>query len=113
MILYFHSHSKKLAVSVLKYFLIVNNQQSLIINNQAALHRKVISAQTNQSASAVRICLLVSTSNIQELGKPLFEKCWLYMGIAQIALDPPPLCQTGKCGKKVPQIILARLYTAP
>ena len=35
------------------------------------------------------------------LGKPLFEICWFYMGIAQIALDPPsPLCQTGKCGKK-------------
>ena len=28
------------------------------------------------------------------------------MGIAQIALDPP-LCQTGKHGKKVPQTILA------
>ena len=25
------------------------------------------------------------------LGKPLFEMCWFYMGIAQIALDPPPL----------------------
>ena len=24
------------------------------------------------------------------LGKPLFEMCWFYMGIAQIALDPPP-----------------------
>ena len=24
-------------------------------------------------------------------GKPLFEMCWFYMGIAQIALDPPPL----------------------
>ena len=56
--------------------------------------------------------------------------CCFYMGIAQIALDPP-LCQTGKrgkkvpqtilaspytprqCGKKVPQIILASLYTPP
>ena len=60
-----------------------------------------------------------------------FEMFWLYMGIAQIALDPPPLCQTGKCGKKcpkpswqaltppskvgknVPQAILASLYTPP
>ena len=24
-------------------------------------------------------------------GKPPFEMCWLCMGIAQIALDPPPL----------------------
>ena len=32
------------------------------------------------------------------------------MGIAQIAsFRPPPLCQTGKHGKKVPQIILTRL----
>ena len=23
-------------------------------------------------------------------GKPLFEMCWFYMGIAQIALDHPP-----------------------
>ena len=28
-------------------------------------------------------------------GKPLFEMCWFYMGIAQIALDPPPPFQTG------------------
>ena len=26
--------------------------------------------------------------------------CWFYMGIAKIALDPPPLCQTGKHGEK-------------
>ena len=63
------------------------------------------------------------------LGKPLLEMRWFYMGIAQIALDPPPsLCQTGKrkksvpnhpgkplhpeqSGKKVPQTILASLYT--
>ena len=38
--------------------------------------------------------------------------CWFYMGIAQIALDPP-LCQTGKRGKKVPQTILASLNTPP
>ena len=28
------------------------------------------------------------------LRKPLFEIWWFYMGIAQIALDPPTLCQT-------------------
>ena len=33
------------------------------------------------------------------------------MGIAQIALDPPTLCQTCKRGKKVPQTILASPYT--
>ena len=37
---------------------------------------------------------------------------WFYMGIACLALDPPPLCQTGKLGrKKVPQTILASPYT--
>ena len=30
----------------------------------------------------------------------LFEMCCIHMGIAQIALDPPPLFQTGKRGKK-------------
>ena len=30
---------------------------------------------------------LASKSGIK--GKPLFEMCWFYMGIAQIALDPP------------------------
>ena len=38
--------------------------------------------------------------------------CWFNMGTAQIALDPP-LCQTGKRGKKGPQTILASLYTPP
>ena len=33
------------------------------------------------------------------------------MGIAKIALDPPPLCQTGKRGKKGLQTILASPYT--
>ena len=37
------------------------------------------------------------------LGKALFEMCWFYMGIAQIALDPPTLCETGKPGKKRPK----------
>ena len=48
-----------------------------------------------------------------ELEKPLFEMCWFYMGIAQIALDPQPLCQPGKRGKKVPQTILASPYAPP
>ena len=66
------------------------------------------------------------------LEKPLFEMCWFYVGIAQIALDPPsPLSngqtwkkyvpQTilaspytpGQSGKKVPRTILASLYTPP
>ena len=33
------------------------------------------------------------------------------MGIAQIALDPPPLWHMGKHGKKVPQTILTIPYT--
>ena len=39
----------------------------------------------------------ITIGNVCCLGKPLCEMCWFYMGIAQIALDPPhPLCQTGK-----------------
>ena len=68
----------------------------------------------------------------RSLGKPLFEMCWFCMGIAQIALDPLPptikqanvekkclkpswqaLTPLGKRGKKVPQTILASLYTSP
>ena len=30
----------------------------------------------------------------------IFEMSWFYMGIAQIALEPPPLCQTDKYRKK-------------
>ena len=37
--------------------------------------------------------------NVFEYGKPLFDLCWFFMGIAQIALDLP-LCQTGKCEKE-------------
>ena len=45
-------------------------------------------------------------------GKPLFEMCWFHMGIAQIALDQPPTpLSNGQNGKKVPQTILASLYT--
>ena len=66
------------------------------------------------------------------LGKLLFEMCWYYVGIAQIALDPPSppvkranvekkcpkpswqaLTPLGKRGKKVPQTILTSLYTPP
>ena len=43
---------------------------------------------------------------IEWLGKPLFEMCWFYMGNAQIALDPPALCETGK----VPQTILVTTH---
>ena len=45
------------------------------------------------------------------LGKPLFEMFGFYVGISQIALESPPLCQMGERGKKVPQTILASLYT--
>ena len=37
---------------------------------------------------------------------------WFYVGIAQIALDPPPL-SNGQMWKKVPQTILASLYIHP
>ena len=50
------------------------------------------------------------TSPWAGLGQPLFEMCWVYMAIAQIAQDPP-LCQTDKRGKKVFQTILASPYT--
>ena len=50
------------------------------------------------------------TSPWAGLGQPLFEMCWVYMAIAQIAQDPPPLCQTDKRGKKVFQTMLASPY---
>ena len=53
------------------------------------------------------------TSPWAGLGQPLFEMCWVYMAIAQIAQDPLPLCQTDKCGKKVSQTILGSLYSPP
>ena len=34
------------------------------------------------------------------LGKPLFEMFGFYVGISQIALESPPLCQMGERGKK-------------
>ena len=46
-------------------------------------------------------------------GKPLIEMCWFYMGIVLIALGLAYICQTGKCGKKVSQTILASPYTPP
>ena len=45
------------------------------------------------------------------LGKPLFEMCWFYMGIAQIALDPPPSVRQTNEEEKVPQTIQASPYT--
>ena len=50
------------------------------------------------------------TSPWPGLGQPLFEMCWVYMAIAQIAQDPAPLCQMDKRGKKVFQTILASPY---
>ena len=43
------------------------------------------------------------------IGKPLFEMCWFYMGIAQIALDRPrlPSFKRANVEEKVPQTILA------
>ena len=63
------------------------------------------------------------TSPWAGLGQPLFEMCWVYMAIAQIAQDPPsvkrtnveksvpnhpgkPLHPWATWGKKVPQTIL-------
>ena len=39
------------------------------------------------------------------LGKPLFEMCWFYMGIAQIALEPPlpPSVKRANVEKKCPK----------
>ena len=37
--------------------------------------------------------------------------CWFYMGIAQIALDPPPSVKRANLEKEVPQTILTSLYT--
>ena len=33
-------------------------------------------------------------------GSPLFEMCWFYMGIAQIALDPRPSIKQANVEKK-------------
>ena len=40
------------------------------------------------------------TSPWPGLGQPLFEMCWVYMAIAQIAQDPP-LCQMDKRARLV------------
>ena len=45
------------------------------------------------------------TSPWAGLGQPLFEMCWVYMAIAQIAQDPPSVKQAN--GEKVLQTILA------
>jgi len=42
------------------------------------------------------------TSPWAGLGQPLFEMCWVYMAIAQIAQDPPSVKRTNvekKCSK--------------
>ena len=67
----------------------------------------------NDDVACVRRIYLETAqlSGFETLEKPLFEMCWFYMSIAQIALEPPPLCQKGKRGKKVPQTILASSYT--
>ena len=49
------------------------------------------------------------TSPWAGLGQPLFEMCWVYMAIAQIAQDPPPDKRTN-VEKKVFQTILASPY---
>ena len=38
--------------------------------------------------------------------------CWFYMGIAQTALDPLPSVKRANVETKVPQTILASLYSA-
>ena len=37
-----------------------------------------------------------------ELGKPLFEMCWFYVGLTQIALDTPPSVKWANKKKSVP-----------
>ena len=41
------------------------------------------------------------------LGKPLFEMCWYYVGIAQVALDPSPPLSNGQTWKRSAPAILA------
>ena len=53
------------------------------------------------------------TEDVRGSGKPLFEMCWFYMGIVQIALDPTPPVKRANMGKKCAQTILASLYTPP
>ena len=71
------------------------------------------------------------TSPWPGLGQPLFEMCWVYMAIAQIAQGPPPLSNGQTWKKSVPnhpgkplhpranlckkmlQTIIASLYTSP
>ena len=46
------------------------------------------------------------------LGKPLFQMCWFYMGIAQIALDPS-LSNRQMWGKSAPNYPGKPLYPPP
>ena len=43
------------------------------------------------------------------LGKPQFEKCRVYLGIAQIAIAPPPRTQTGTLGHFIFGLISANM----
>ena len=46
------------------------------------------------------------------LGKPLFEMCWYYVGIAQVALDPSPPLSNGQTWKRsAPAILASPPYT--
>ena len=53
------------------------------------------------SKQSISYLLHPDTALIFELGKPLFEMCWFYMGIAQIALDPAPPLSNGQTRKKL------------
>ena len=70
------------------------------------------------------------TSPWPGLGQPLFEMCWVYMAIAQIAQGPPsvkrtnmeksvpnhpgkPLHPRANLCKKMLQTIIASLFTSP
>ena len=53
------------------------------------------------------------TSPWAGLGQPLFEMCWVYMAIAQIAQDPPSVKRTNvekKCSKPSWQALTSRAY---
>ena len=50
-------------------------------------------AQRSSSSASIILC---------PLGKPLFEKCWCYMGIAQNVFRPPPLSNRQTWKKSAP-----------
>ena len=56
--------------------------------------------------------ILFDAIESRKIGRPLFKMCWFYsMGIAKIALDPPPPSVKRANMEKVPQTILASPYT--